>query len=119
MTFFARIFSKEMAATTSKEMEKSTLSKRDWALKDTPYAVLNETCLELDDASQFFNHPQMLVEQLATGKDTIEWIGESKNLTEIFTSCYGDVKVGRFIDALHEMELPHLAKRLEDWVSKP
>ena len=108
-----------MGATTPKEMEKSTLSKRDWALKDTPYAVLNETCLELDDASQLFNHPQMLVEQLATGKDTIEWIGERKNLTEMFTSCYGDVKVGRFIDVVHEMELPHVAKVLEDWVSKP
>ena len=100
-------------------MKKSTLNKRDWALKDTPLPILNETRLKLDDASQFFDYPQMLAEQLATGKETIEWIGESKHPTEIFTCCHRDVKVGRLIDVLHEMEQPQVAKVLEDWVTDP
>ena len=102
-------------------MKKSTLNKRDWALKETPNPILNETRLKLDDASQIFDYPQMLAEQLATGKETIEWIGESKNPSEIFTCCHRDVKVGRLIciDVLHEMELPQVAKMLEDWVAEP
>lgn len=105
-----------MGATTNKEMKKS---KRDWAVKDTPPPILNKTRLKLDAASQFLDYPQMLAEQLATGKETIEWIGESKNPTEIFTCCHRDVKVGRLIDVLHEMEQPEVAKVLEDWVAEP
>ena len=78
-------------------------SKRDWAVKDTPPPILNKTRLKLDDVSQFFDYPQMLAEQLGRDKSTLEWIGESKNPTEMFTSCHRDVKVGRLIDVLHEM----------------
>ena len=106
-----------MGVTTSKEMKKSTHNKRDTALKDTPSPILNEARFKLDDVSHFFDYPQMIAEQLATNKDTIEWIGE--NPTEIFTSCDRDVKVGRLIDVLHEMELPQVAKVLEDWVAEP
>ena len=107
-----------MGVNMTKEMKKSTLNKRDWALKNTPNPILNETRLKLDDASQLFDYPQMLAEQLGRDKSTLEWIGESKNPTEMFTSAHQDVKVGRLIDVLHEMELPQVAKVLEDWVAK-
>ena len=108
-----------MGVTTSKEMKKSALNKREWALKDTPSPILYKTRLKLDNVSHFFDYPQMLEEQLATNKDTIEWIGASNNPTEIFTSCHRDVKVGRLIDVLHQMEQPEVAKVLEDWVADP
>ena len=104
-----------MGVTMNKEMKKS---KRDWAVKDTPPPILNKTRLKLDDVSQFFDYPQMLEEQLGRDKSTLEWIGESKNPTEMFTSAHQDVKVGRLIDVLHEMELPQVAKVLEDWVAE-
>ena len=108
-----------MGVNMTKEMKKSTLNKRDCALKDTPYPILNETRLKLDDASHFFDYPQMLEEQLGRGKTTLQWMDESKNPTDLFTSCKPDVTVGWLIDRLHEMELPQAAKVLEDWVSKP
>ena len=100
-------------------MKESTLNKRDRAVKDVPSPVLDKTCLKLNSVSQFFDYPQMLVEQLGTDKDTIEWIDESKNPTEIFTSCHRGAKVGRLIEILHEMEQPEVAKVLEDWVTEP
>ena len=105
-----------MGATMTKEMKKS---KRDWAVKDTPPPILNKTRLKLDDASHFFDYPQMLEEQLGRGKTTLQWMDESKNSIDLFTSCKPDVTVGWLIDRLHEMELPQAAKVLEDWVSKP
>ena len=100
-------------------MKESTLNKRDWAVKDSPFPVLDKTRLKLNSVSHFFDYPQMLAEQLGTDKDTIEWIGESKNPTEIFTSCQRGAKVGRLIEILHEMEQPEVAKVLEDWVTEP
>ena len=108
-----------MGTKMTKVMEESTLNKRDWALKDTPYPILNKTRLKLDDASNFFDYPQMLEEQLGRGKTTLEWMDESKNPTDLFTSCKPDVTVGWLIDRLHEMELPQAAKVLEDFVSTP
>ena len=115
----AVVSTSRMGVTTSKEMKKSTHNKRDWALKDTPSPILQETRLKLDDRSDFFDYPQMIAEQLATNKVTVQWIGESKNPIEIFTSCDQDVTVGNLIDVLHEMEQPEVAKVLEDWVADP
>ena len=105
-----------MGATLTKEMKKS---KTDWAVKDTPPPILNKTRLKLDEASHTFDYAQMLEEQLGRGKSTLQWMDESKNPTDLFTSCKPDVTVGWLIDRLHEMELPQAAKVLEDWVSKP
>ena len=108
-----------MGVNMTKEMKKSTLNKRDWVLKDTPNPILNETRLKVDDASHICDYAQMLEEQLGRGKTTLQWMDESKNPTDLFTSCKPDVTVGLLIDRLHEMELPQAAKVLEDWVSKP
>ena len=105
-----------MGVTMTKEMKKS---KRDWALKDTPSPILYKTRLKLDDMSHFFDYPQILAEQLGRDKSTLEWIGESKNPTEMFTSAHQDITVGCCIDKLHEMELPQVAKVLQDWAAEP
>ena len=100
-------------------MKESTLYKRDWAVRDIPFPGLDKTSLKLNSVSHFFDYPQILAEQLGTGKDTIEWIDESKNPTEMFTSCHRGAKVGRLIEIIHEMEQPKVAKVLEDWVTEP
>lgn len=38
----------EMNAKMTKEMEDSTLNKREWAVKDIPFPVLKKICLKLN-----------------------------------------------------------------------
>ena len=109
-----------MGAKMTKVMVKSTLSKRDWAVRYLPYRVLKQICTKLNIRSQFFVDFRMVAEQLGTDKDTIECIGQSENPTyKIFTCCHRDAKVGRLIKILHEIERPDVAKVLEDWVAEP
>ena len=89
----------------TKVMAKSTLNKRDWAVRYLPYRVLKQICTKLNIRSQFFDDFRMVAEQLGTDKDTVECIGQSENPTYgIFTSCHRDAKVGRLIEILHEIE---------------
>ena len=109
-----------MGPKITKVMAKSTLNKRDWAVRYLPYHVLNQICTKLNIRSQFFDDFRMVAELLGTDKDTIECIGQSENPTyKIFTSCHRDVKVGRLIEILHEIKRPDVAKVLEDWVAEP
>ena len=108
-----------MGAKMTKVMIKSTLNKRDWAVRYLPYRVLKQICTKLNIRSQFFDDFRMVAEQLGTDKDSIEWIGQSENPTyKIFTSCNRDAKVGRLIEILHEIKRPDVAKALEDWVAE-
>ena len=109
-----------MGAKMTKVMVKSTLNKRDWAVRYLPYRVLNQICTKLNIRSQFFDDFRMVAEQLGTDKDTIECIGQSENPTyKIFTSCHRDAKVGRLIEILHGIKRLDVAKVLEDWVAEP
>ena len=56
---------------------KSTLNKRDWAVKYLPYRVLKQIRSKLNIRSQIFDNFRMVAEQLGTDKDIIEWIGQS------------------------------------------
>ena len=116
----AVVSNSEMGAKMTKVMAKSTLNKRDWAVRYLPYHVLNQICTKLNIRSQFFDDFRMVAELLGTDKDTIECIGQSENPTyKIFTSCHRDAKVGRLIEILHEIKRPDVAKVLEDWVAEP
>ena len=109
-----------MGALMSKVTKESTLNKRDWVVKDLPFPVLNKTCVPLNIMRPFFDDFRMVAEKLGTDKNTIEWIGQSKNPTnELFTSCHRGAKVGRLIEILYEIERPDVAKVLEDWVAEP
>ena len=102
----------------TKVKEDSTLNKRDMAVKDLPFTVLNKLCVPLNIISPFFDDFRMVAEMLGTDKDTIEWIGQSENPTyKIFTYCHRGAKVGRLIEILHEIQRPEVAKVLEDWVA--
>ena len=104
----------------TKEMEDSTLDKRDWAVKDIPFPVLNKICLKLNIMSPFFDDFRMVAERLGMNKDTIEWIGQSENPThKIFSSCHRGAKVGRLTEILREIERADVAKVLEDWLAEP
>ena len=104
----------------TKELVKSTLNKRDWAVRCIPYRVLKQICTKLNIRSPFFDDFRMVAEQLGTDKDTIECIGQSENPTyKIFTSYHRDATVCRLIEILHEIERPDVAKVLEDWVAEP
>ena len=109
-----------MGAKMTKLTEKSTLVKRDRAVKDLPFPVLKKICVKLNIRSQFFDDFRMVAEKLGTERDIIEWIGQSENPTyKIFTSCHRGAKVGRLIEILHEIKRPEVAKVLEDWVAEP
>ena len=116
----AAVSTSEMSAKMTKEMEDSTLNKREWAVKDIPFPVLNKICLKLNIMSQFFDDFRMVAERLGMDKDTIEWIGQSENPThKIFSSCHRGAKVGRLTEILHEIERSDVAKVLEDWLAAP
>ena len=121
VSFLSQVVSdSEMGPKITKVMAKSTLNKRDWAVRNLPYRVLKQICTKLNIRSQFFDDFRMVAEQLGTDKDTIECIGQGQNPTyEIFTSCHRDAKVGRLIEILHEIKRPDVAKVLEDWVAEP
>ena len=109
-----------MGAKMSKVMEKSTLNKRDWAVKDMPFRVLVKICLKLNIISDRFDDFRMVAEELGSDRDTIEWIAQRENPTyKLFTSYHREVKVGRLIEILHEIKRKDAAKVLEDWVAEP
>ena len=109
-----------MSAEMTKVIVKSTLNKREWAVRCLPYRVLNQICTKLNIRSQFFDDFRLVAELLGTDKDTIEWIGQGENPTyEIFTSCHRDATVCRLIEILHEIGRLDVAKVLEDWVAEP
>ena len=109
-----------MGAKMIKVMKEFTLSKRDRAVKDMPFPVLNKICAKLNIIRPFFDDFRMVAEKLGTDRDIIEWIGQSENPTyKIFISCHRGTKVGRLIEILHEIERPDVAKVLEDWVAEP
>ena len=101
-------------------MEDCTLNKRDWAVKNLPYAVYTRICVQLNIKTVCFKDYRMVAEKLGTARDVIEWIGQGENPTDkIFTSFHRDATVGRLIQILHETERPEVAKVLEDWVAEP
>ena len=109
----------KVSAKMTKVMKESTLNRREWAVKDLPFPVLNKVCVKLNIKSEFFDDFRMVAEKLGTDRDDIEWIGQSENPTyKIFTSCHRDAKVGGLIEILHEIERPEVAKLLEDWVAE-
>ena len=110
----AVVSTSEMGATVT------TPNKRDWAVKDLPFPILNKTCVSLNIKRPFFDDFRMVAEKLGMDKNTIEWIGQSENPThKMFTACHRGTKVGRLIEILHEIERPDVAKVLEDWVAEP
>ena len=109
-----------MGAKVTKVMVEFTLLKRERAVKDMPFPVLNKICVKLNIKSPSFDDFRMVAEKLGTDRDMIEWIGQSENPTyKIFTSYHRGAKVGRLIEILHEIERPEVAKVLEDWVGEP
>ena len=109
-----------MGARMTKVMKKSTLNKRDWAVKDMPFRVLVKICMKLNIISDRFDDFRMVAEELGSDKDTIEWIAQRENPTyKLFTSYHRDVKVGRLIEVLHKIKRKDAAKVLEDWVAEP
>ena len=109
-----------MGARMTKVMKKSTLNKRDWAVKDIPFRVLVKICMKLNIISDRFDDFRMVAEELGSDRDTIEWIAQRENPTyKLFTSYHRDVKVGRLIERLHEIRRKDAAKVLEDWVAEP
>ena len=109
-----------MGARMTKVMKKSTLNKRDWAMKDIPFRVLVKICMKLNVISDRFDDFRMVAEELGSDRDTIEWIAQRENPTyKLFTSYHRDVKVGRLIEILHEIKRKDAAKVLEDWVAEP
>ena len=102
----------------TKAMEESILKKRDGAVKDMPFRVLGEICMKLDIIRDRFDDFRMVVEELGSDKDTIEWIAQRENPTyKLFTSYHRHVKVGRLIEILHKIKRKDAAKVLEDWVA--
>ena len=102
------------------EMEDSTLSKRDCAVKDLPYLVYTKICVKLNIKRPLFNDFRMVAEKIGMDRDVIQWIAQGENPAhKIFTSCHPGAKVGRLIEILHEIERPEVAKVLEDWVAEP
>ena len=57
-----------MSAKMTEVMEDSTLDKREWAVKDIPFPVLNKICLKLNITSPFFDDFRMVAEQLGMDK---------------------------------------------------
>ena len=109
-----------MGAKMTKVMKKASLNKRDWAVKDMPFRVLDKICMKLNIISDRFDDFRMVAEELGSDRDTIEWIAQRENPTyKLFTSCHQDVKVGRLIEILHEIKRKDAAKVLEDWIAEP
>ena len=104
----------------TKVMRKSTLNKRDCAVKDMLFRVLVKICMKLNIISDCFDDFRMVAEELGSDRDTIEWIAQRENPTyKLFTSYHREVKVGRLIEILHEIKRKDAAKVLEDWVAEP
>ena len=104
----------------TKVMRKSTLNKRDCAVKDMLFRVLVKICMKLNIISDRFDDFRMVAEELGSDRDTIEWIAQRENPTyKLFTSYHREVKVGRLIEILHEIKRKDAAKVLEDWIAEP
>lgn len=100
--------------------EDTAPKKRDWVVKDLPFSVMDKICKKLNIVSPFFDDFRMVAEKLGSDKDTIQCIGQRDNPTyQIFTFCHRDVKVGKLITILRNIERTDVAKVLEDWIAEP
>ena len=54
----------------TKVMEEFTLLKRDQAVKDMPFPVMNKICVKLNIIRPFFDDFPMVAEKFGTDRDT-------------------------------------------------
>ena len=60
----------ELGAKVTKVMEEFTLLKRDQAVKDMPFPVMNKICVKLNIIRPFFDDFPMVAEKFGTDRDT-------------------------------------------------
>ena len=70
------VSSSELGAKVTKVMEEFTLLKRDRAVKDMPFSVMNKICVKVNILRPFFDDFRMVAEKLGTDRVIIEWIGQ-------------------------------------------